>query len=210
MNSLKSKLVTVGRVIEKGFRLALWGAVATIAICALGVTFGLTGRERLEVGQQLAEASIANPEFAEFGKLTPELMRYIEAKAREHDVNPALALAVVRQESVGDPWAGSPAGALGLMQVMPQTAKAVCKLKRPQELWDVRLNAECGVKVLRYCLDTYKGDVLKALACYNGSPDCQEKCHQDGKITICRHNCRETFEYVRSVAKHFNDLERRK
>jgi hypothetical protein len=194
-------LKKIGSALEKGFRLALWGAVATLSICGIGVGIGIEP-SRVVVTETTAQALM----YSEFGKLTPGMMRHIEQEARAHGINPQLALAVVRQESSGDPWLKSGAGALGLMQVMPATAKSICKITRPQELWDFDTNVTCGVKVLDYCLGEHKGDVLKALACYNGSPACQEKCHQEGKVTICRHNCRETFEYVRSVAKHFNEI----
>jgi soluble lytic murein transglycosylase-like protein len=83
--------------------------------------------------------------------------------ARRHQVDVALVKAVIRAESDFVPQAVSPKGALGLMQLMPATA-------RRHNVWRVlepRQNVEGGVTHLRYLLDRYGGNLRLALAAYN-------------------------------------------
>jgi len=87
----------------------------------------------------------------------------IREAARRHQVDAALVKAVIRAESDFVPQAVSPKGALGLMQLMPATA-------RQRNVWRVmepRENVEGGVVHLRYLLDRYAGDLRLALAAYN-------------------------------------------
>jgi len=78
-------------------------------------------------------------------------------------VDEALVKAVIRAESDFVPDAVSPKGALGLMQLMPATARmrGVWKVFEPTQ------NVEGGVRHLRYLLDRYSGNLRLALAAYN-------------------------------------------
>lgn len=80
----------------------------------------------------------------------------------------ALVKAVIRQESAFRPKAVSRAGARGLMQVMPGTAKRVGI--RPEDLFDPTQNIRAGVRLLAVLLDHYRGDVISALVAYNARP----------------------------------------
>jgi soluble lytic murein transglycosylase len=83
--------------------------------------------------------------------------------AQRHRVDAALVKAVIRAESDFIPYARSPKGALGLMQLMPATA-------RMHNVWSVfepKSNIEGGVRHLRLLLDQYNGNVRLALAAYN-------------------------------------------
>lgn len=57
---------------------------------------------------------------------------------------------------------------------------------------------------MRNCMTQHRS-VIKAFACYNGSPACQPKCKLDGNVTMCRWDCRETFEYVGKVVDRMNE-----
>ena len=88
---------------------------------------------------------------------------------------PALLLALARQESLFDPEATSPAGALGLMQLMPGTAAAVAreqglKISRNALLTDPALNVRLGASYLQRQLDRFAGEAALALAAYNAGP----------------------------------------
>jgi soluble lytic murein transglycosylase-like protein len=80
----------------------------------------------------------------------------------KYGVDPDLARAVMRLESGGNPNAISSAGAIGLMQLMPGTAKGLGVDPR-----DPKRNLEGGIKYLAQLSDKYNGDYEKTLAAYN-------------------------------------------
>ncbi len=95
----------------------------------------------------------------------------ITAAAREHGIDPALAFALIRQESAFDPNARSPAGAVGLMQLMPATARQLARhlsIPAPTQsaLLDITTNLRLGMAWLRRMLDRYDNQAV-ALAAYN-------------------------------------------
>jgi len=96
------------------------------------------------------------------------------AASREHDLPPAFVLAVIEVESRFDPYAVSPVGALGLMQILPSTGAPVARRlgigwRGPQTLFDPRANVRIGVAYLRELIDRY-ANVRAALAAYNWGP----------------------------------------
>lgn len=90
----------------------------------------------------------------------------IEEAALAYDVDPELIRAVIRTESGFDPLAISPAGAQGLMQLMPFLSKEL-GVKDPL---DPRDNIFGGVKYLRKLLERHDGNVPLAVASYNAGP----------------------------------------
>lgn len=90
--------------------------------------------------------------------------RVAELAAR-YDLSPALLEAVVWQESRWNPAARSPAGARGLAQLMPATARQM-----GVDSSDPLANLEGGARYLRLQLNMFNGDLEKALAAYNAGP----------------------------------------
>ncbi len=92
-----------------------------------------------------------------------EFEHLITAAASKYGVSASLVRAVIQAESGYNPQAVSRAGAGGLMQLMPGTAKSL----KVADRFDPGQNVDGGVRYLRFLLDTFKGDVSLALAAYN-------------------------------------------
>ena len=93
------------------------------------------------------------------------LSTLIEAAARKYKVDPKLVAAVAEVESNGNQDAVSPVGAIGVMQLMPDTAASL-----GVDPYNKQQNIEGGAKYLRQMLDTFGGDTRKAVAAYNAGP----------------------------------------
>jgi soluble lytic murein transglycosylase-like protein len=89
-----------------------------------------------------------------------------DAAARENRVDADLVLAVMRQESGYRPCAVSAKGAMGLMQLMPDTAADLGVL----DAFDAAENVSGGARLLRTLLDRYAGNLNLALGAYNAGP----------------------------------------
>lgn len=90
----------------------------------------------------------------------------IRHAADSYGIDGFLVAAVVEAESSFNPNAVSHRGAVGLMQVLPTTARA----EDPEILKDPRLNIQHGTRYLRQLLELYEGDLELALAAYNAGP----------------------------------------
>jgi hypothetical protein len=90
----------------------------------------------------------------------------VDAMSRRHGVDGALVHAVIFTESSYEPRAVSPQGAMGLMQLMPATARRY-GARNP---FDAAQNIEAGVRMLRDLLDLFDHDMELALAAYNAGP----------------------------------------
>ena len=127
------------------------------------------------------------------GDLPADVQGIVWQEAARQGIDPALVLAVIAQESAGRKDAKSRAGALGLMQLMPATAK------------DLRVNPRCprqnvkgGVAYLKRLLHKY-GDVRLALAAYNWGPGNVDAWLKTGLGSKGQPMPRETQEYAPGV-----------
>jgi soluble lytic murein transglycosylase len=96
----------------------------------------------------------------------------IRDAARRYDLDPSLVAAVIYAESRFDEHARSSQGAVGLMQVLPETAAQIADESggvtfTAADLEDPRVNVRYGCYYLRHALDAYDGDVDAAIASYN-------------------------------------------
>ncbi|MGQ9573381.1 MAG: lytic transglycosylase domain-containing protein, partial [Dehalococcoidia bacterium] len=99
----------------------------------------------------------------------------INSAATENDLSPLLILAMIRQESFFDPTAGSPAGALGLAQVIPPTGAEIAEKLNVEDFSTLDLlrplvSIRFGAYYLSSQLELFEGNLFLALAAYNGGP----------------------------------------
>ena len=95
-----------------------------------------------------------------------EIDNLIRSAAVKYGVDPKLVSAVAEAESSRRPDAVSSAGAVGVMQLMPETAKAL----GVNNVYDPAQNIDGGAKYLKEMLDDFGGDVRSAVAAYNAGP----------------------------------------
>jgi len=101
--------------------------------------------------------------------------RTITAFAAQHGLDPYLVFGVVRAESRFRPRVVSPAGAIGLMQITPDTGRWIAEKLGVQDftvddLYRPETNVRFGVWYLHYLIDRFGGDVDAALLAYNAGP----------------------------------------
>lgn len=115
----------------------------------------------------------------------------INKSALKHGVDPSLARAIVKAESDFDPNAVSRAGAKGLMQLMPDTAR----LMRVRDVFNPEENVDGGIRYLKYLLKLFSYDTKLAVAAYNA-----------GENAVLRYGAvppyAETRTYVKRVTRY--------
>lgn len=138
---------------------------------------------------------------SEYNQYNDIILKY----ARQYDVDPNLVKAVIKQESRFDPNAGSKAGAKGLMQLMPATARGeglTVKDDRDDRT-NPELNIKAGVKVLSDLLKHYNGDLEKTLAAYNWGMGNLAKEAKGEQVRP-----KETREFVPKVLGYYEDFQK--
>ena len=131
---------------------------------------------------------------------------HLQEASRTHGVDYALLQALIATESGFDPVAVSPKGAVGLMQLMPDTARrygVAGDSKNPVEkkLTDPRTNIKAGTRYLSYLLDLFPGQLELALAAYNAGEGAVQRA--GNKIP----NYKETQNYVKTVMQLYAVLQ---
>jgi len=132
-----------------------------------------------------------------FSALSPQLRQNIEDAAKRAFLDPKLVEAVVAIESNFDSKATSHKGAMGLMQVMPETADA-CEVHEPYHAVNNLMGAcEC----LRKLINRYQGSLTLALAAYNAGPSNVDRYKGIPPF-------KETRNYVKKILKRYEQLKK--
>lgn len=152
------------------------------------VTAFLESRWRDAAPPPAAAAAAPPPASPTLGDLDDDL----ESLARAHAVEPALVRAVIAAESAGNPRAVSPAGAIGLMQLMPGTAAAL-----GVDPWQPRENLRGGIAYLASLLRTFD-DTRLALIAYNAGPSHARDVAAGRAVAY-----RETRRYLDAIGARF-------
>lgn len=121
------------------------------------------------------------------------LEQLIQEESKKQGVSPDLVRAVVKTESNGNPRAVSPKGAIGLMQLMPQTAEML-----GVDPYDPSSNLEGGIRFLKQMAGRY-GDLDRTLAAYNAGPGAVDRFKGVPPFE-------ETQQYIRKIKKILNAL----
>jgi len=148
-------------------------------------------REGVEGVRAIVEEPIAAVEESEptvWREWAGEFADLIADSAERHRVEPVLLAAMMRIESNFDPYAVSPKGACGLLQLIPDTAERF----GVADVFDPGANIDGGARYLRWLLERYEGDTRLALAAYNAGENAVDRY---GDVPPYR----ETRDYVRKV-----------
>jgi len=142
---------------------------------------------------RLKDTTLDAPPIYSSSKMTKAQIQDLVSKISEkYDVDEKLVNAVIKQESGYNVKAKSRVGAMGLMQLMPGTAKNL----GVKDAYNPAQNIEGGVKYLKNMLNKYNGNVILALAAYNAGPGAVDK--YDGVPPY-----KETQNYVRSILANY-------
>jgi soluble lytic murein transglycosylase len=167
----------------------------------------------LRLAQRLGSPSLSATTLAAYQYPRAYWSR-VSAAADAARLDPYVVLALMRQESVFDADAVSPAAAYGLMQLLTTTASRVAGTTvEARQLFDPTTNITLGTRYLRQLLDRYGGNLAKALAAYNGGEDAVATWERrapgaatDEVVETIRY--RETGNYVKQVLSNYRRYRR--
>jgi soluble lytic murein transglycosylase-like protein len=176
-----------------------------VGISSLAVSVSTTAAEIYQLIEPNGSISLTNvPSDSRYRKIEIESSRFhttlseqelepvIRRHSSRHQLHPALIRAVIKAESDFDPRAVSRSGAIGLMQLMPQTAVRL----DVRDMYDPDDNVGGGTKYLRQLLDRFHGNLPLALAAYNAGENAVDRYQALPPFD-------ETRQYVRKVLRYY-------
>ena len=138
---------------------------------------------------------------------------YVEKYAEEYNIDPLLIYAIIKAESNFKPEVKSTSGAIGLMQIMEETAyekadKINIKIDNVELLYEPEININIGVAYFSELIKKYKGNELLAIIAYNAGIGNVDKWIREGTIKpngedIENVPFKETNMYVRKIVKNY-------
>ena len=141
----------------------------------------------------------------------------VGAESGEQGIEPHIVYSLMRQESLFEFDAVSWVGARGLTQIMPPTGRWIARRVghrgfRLSHLLDAETNVHFGVYYLSEQLDDFDGDLLRALAAYNGGPDNVKRWWKyggtsDSDVFVEDIGFSETSNYVRRVYRYYRSYD---
>jgi len=143
--------------------------------------------------------------------------KLIRAEAKKWGLDPRLLFSVIRQESHFETGATSSAGARGLMQVMPGTAKGIAERLGwqdfdPSQAYWPYINVALGANYVAQWLNHFEGSLAAALAAYNGGPGNEAVWRgwapEDDDLMVSLINITETRVYVQLVWENYAAYQR--
>jgi soluble lytic murein transglycosylase-like protein len=152
--------------------------------------------QRLNRGSTPEPSNLTTPQTVQVAP-TP-YQQIIHAASERYRLPPALIAGVIKCESNWKAAAVSKAGARGLMQILPRTARSEFQID-PEDLWDPNVNIDVGAAYLRILANKYKGDSATTVAAYNAGP---------GRVDSGRRLPAETLRYQNCVRRWFNVYKR--
>ena len=127
--------------------------------------------------------------------------------SRKYSVDPSLIYAIMRQESLFDPYAISRAGAKGLMQLMDRTARWVSRKYgiRMRNIFNIKTNIEIGIAYLAYLKKLWNNDMVRVIASYNAGENAVRRWRNYDDIYLFIESIpyAETRRYVKKVLYNF-------
>lgn len=132
---------------------------------------------------------------------------YVVGSCEKYDLETALVYATIKQESDFERRAVSKSGALGLMQILPRTAKWIAnelEIEYSDEImFEPKYNIEFGCFYLRYLFDRFE-DFNIVICAYNAGEGKVLDWIQDGKLKENKIDYAETRTYLRKVREYYN------
>lgn len=165
-----------------------WSFVVLVAIGFLCIPFRVANAKFYVFRDERGILHIVNTPAAQ----DTRFQALIEVIAHRYDLSPALIKALIKVESNFNPWDTSKKGAMGLTQLMPDTAKSL----DVDDVLDPGQNIDGGARYLRQLLDRFGGDLELTLAAYNAGPT---RVEEYGGVPPFE----ETQNFVRKVLWHY-------
>lgn len=170
-------------------------------------------REQSKNAEAIKELLILAGNYQDAGPYPRAYPEWVQVTAKKNNIDADLVFALMKQESNFNPTIQSPALAIGLLQIIPQTAHEIAATLNKtdfhySDLYDPKINIEFGTWYFKKRLDEFNGNLVHAIASYNAGPDAVRRWQRWGKgldadefVELIPYE--ETNDYVKKVLTHY-------